>query len=95
MNEYGLLFGADGIIQFLFQAGNSSVDHSIRLSQHCFFPTHSSRQIHHVIHLKLQSGLAVGESDLLLPSTSALQSTISPISDKGSLVARSESSQNV
>ncbi|GBN03167.1 hypothetical protein AVEN_122921-1 [Araneus ventricosus] len=47
--------------------------HSIHLSQHWFFSTHSSRKIRHVIHLKLQSALAVGESDLLSPSTAALR----------------------
>ncbi|GBM14526.1 hypothetical protein AVEN_101168-1 [Araneus ventricosus] len=61
--------------------------------------THSSKKIRHVIHLKLQSALAVGESDVLSPSTAGLRfPPISPtqqISDKGSLVARSQSSQIV
>ncbi|GBN90530.1 hypothetical protein AVEN_272270-1 [Araneus ventricosus] len=60
-----------------------------------FSPTHSSRKIRRIIHLKLQSALAVGESDLLYPSAAALRSPIPPqrVSDKGSLVARAQSSQ--
>ncbi|GBO32811.1 hypothetical protein AVEN_248469-1 [Araneus ventricosus] len=42
-----------------------------------FLSTHSSRKIRHVIHLKLQSVLAEGESDILSPSTAALRSPYS------------------
>ncbi|GBL80973.1 hypothetical protein AVEN_83066-1 [Araneus ventricosus] len=41
-----------------FKAGNSSVLHSIYLSQHCVFSTHSSRKVRQVIHSAFQSTIS-------------------------------------
>ncbi|GBN72556.1 hypothetical protein AVEN_194074-1 [Araneus ventricosus] len=62
---------------FAFKAGNSSVLHSVHLSQHCFFlHPFESEKSGTSVHLKFQHSLAVGESDLLSPSTAALRSPI-------------------
>ncbi|GBM90352.1 hypothetical protein AVEN_176460-1 [Araneus ventricosus] len=57
------------------QAVNSSLPHSICLSQHCFFSVHSSRKIRHVHSSEV--ALGVGQSDVLSPSTADLRSPYS------------------
>ncbi|GBL70739.1 hypothetical protein AVEN_53622-1 [Araneus ventricosus] len=62
------------------KAGNSSVLHSIHLPSTGFFSSIQVEKSRHVIHLKLQRKLAVGDSDLLFPSTAALRPLFLPLS---------------